>query len=94
MASANKPDVNRPTHAGWMIQVAAAETPEKASELLTRAKSHLQGLPPQVKPFTEKVQKGNETLYRARFAGLEQQTAESACRALKKSGVACFATKN
>jgi D-alanyl-D-alanine carboxypeptidase len=45
-------------------------------------------------PFTEKVQKGAETLYRARFAGLAEDEAEAACKSLKRSGFACFATKN
>ena len=45
-------------------------------------------------PFTEKVQKGDTTLYRARFAGLDTSSAEAACKDLKKSGFACFATKN
>ncbi|MGH6830761.1 MAG: SPOR domain-containing protein, partial [Methylocella sp.] len=44
--------------------------------------------------FTEKVQKGSETLYRARFAGLEADSAERACKTLKRSGFSCFATKN
>ena len=71
-----------------------AEDPDKANALLSRAKSQLQGFPPSARAFTEKVQKGNETLYRARFAGLEEQSAQSACKALKKSGFACFTTKN
>ncbi len=85
---------SRPIRSGWMIQIAAAESNEKANMLLDKAKIQLQGLPPQVKAFTEKVQKGNETLYRARFAGLEQQSAEAACKVLKRSGLGCFVTKN
>ena len=40
------------------------------------------------------MQKGSETLWRARFAGLQENAAESACRELKRSGMACFAMKN
>jgi D-alanyl-D-alanine carboxypeptidase len=87
-------ETSRPIRSGWMIQIAAAESNEKANMLLDKAKIQLQGLPPQVKAFTEKVQKGNETLYRARFAGLEQQSAEAACKVLKRSGLGCFVTKN
>ncbi|NBT22051.1 MAG: D-alanyl-D-alanine carboxypeptidase [Methylocystaceae bacterium] len=87
-------ETSRPLRSGWMIQIAAAESNEKANVLLNKAKSELQGLSPQVKAFTEKVQKGNETLYRARFAGLEQQSAEAACKILKRSGLGCFVTKN
>jgi D-alanyl-D-alanine carboxypeptidase len=42
-------------------------------------------------PLTEKVKKGEDVFYRARFAGLDSATAESACRSLKKSGFSCFA---
>jgi D-alanyl-D-alanine carboxypeptidase len=89
-----KADPARPSKPGWMIQIGAAENPEKANALLSRAKGQLQGFPPTARAFTEKVQKGNETLYRARFAGLEEESAQSACKALKKSGFACFTTKN
>ena len=44
--------------------------------------------------FTEKVQRGEATLYRARFAGLEPNQAEAACKSLKRSGFDCFATRN
>jgi D-alanyl-D-alanine carboxypeptidase len=37
------------------------------------------------------VRKGEDTFYRARFAGLDPATAESACRALKRNGFSCFA---
>lgn len=89
-----KVDVARPARPGWMIQVGATEDAGKASQLLSRARSQLQGFPAGARAFTEKVQKGKETLYRARFAGLEEQSAESACKALKRSGFSCFTTKN
>ncbi len=89
-----KAEPARPTKPGWMIQIGAAEDPDKANQMLSRARSQLQGFPPSARAFTEKVQKGKETLYRARFAGLEEQSAESACKALKRSGFACFTTKN
>jgi D-alanyl-D-alanine carboxypeptidase len=37
------------------------------------------------------VRKGEDTFYRARFAGLDPVSAESACRALKRNGFSCFA---
>jgi len=89
-----KSDNARPAHTGWMIQLGATDELGKATELLSRARSSGHAVPPGAKPFTEKVQKGHETLYRARFAGLEEQSAESACRTLKRSGFSCFATKN
>ena len=87
-------DGGRPAHTGWMIQLGATDDAGKATELLTRARSAGHAVPPGAKAFTEKVRKGNETLYRARFAGLEEQSAESACKTLKRSGFSCFATKN
>ena len=81
-------------HSGWMIQIGATDNPGKADELLARAKLQSHNALASARPFTEKVQKGEATLYRARFAGLEPDTAEAACKTLKKSGFACFTTKN
>ncbi len=83
-----------PVHTGWMIQIGATDDIAKANELLARAKSQGHRALSGAQPFTEKVQKGSETLYRARFAGLEEDSAEQACRALKRSGFSCFTTKN
>ncbi|HEY8066285.1 MAG TPA: D-alanyl-D-alanine carboxypeptidase [Methylosinus sp.] len=88
----SKAEQARPIHSGWMIQIGATDDAEKAQQLLSRARA--KGVPATAKAFTEKVQKGRETLYRARFAGLEEKSAETACRALKRSGFSCFATKN
>ncbi len=45
-------------------------------------------------PFTEKVAVKGSTLYRARFSGFnEPDDAEKACKALKKSGFSCFASR-
>jgi len=89
-------DAARPAAAGsgWMIQIGATDDVGKASELLARAKAQAPGSLRSAKSFTEKIQKGSETLYRARFAGLEAETAEAACKSLKRSGFACFTTKN
>jgi D-alanyl-D-alanine carboxypeptidase len=89
-----EPARTAPSHEGWMIQIGATDNIEQANELLSRAKSQSHGTLGGAKPFTEKVQKGQATLYRARFAGLEANSAENACKALKHSGFACFATKN
>ena len=81
-------------HSGWMIQIGATDDMAKANDLLARAKSQSRGTLGAAKPFTETVKKGSETLYRARFAGLEAGSAEEACKVLKRSGFSCFATKN
>lgn len=81
-------------HGAWVIQVGATENAGEAEKLLNRAKSEGRKALRSARPFTEKVKKGSETLYRARFAGLEEDSAESACKTLKRSGFSCFATKN
>jgi D-alanyl-D-alanine carboxypeptidase len=89
-------DVRRPAVArsGWMIQIGATGDISKATELLARAKSEGRKTLITAQAFTEKVQKGSETLYRARFAGLEADSAALACKTLRRSGFSCFATKN
>ena len=62
--------------------------PPRPTTLLSRARAH-EPLEARRRPspFTEKVGKGNGTLYRARFAGLDSASAESACRSLKRERV-------
>jgi D-alanyl-D-alanine carboxypeptidase len=78
---------------GWVIQIGATDDAEKASDLLNRAKSKNAALA-SAHPFTEKVQKGDSTLFRARFAGLDSNAAEQACKSLKRSGFSCFAARD
>ena len=77
-----------------MIQIGATDDAGKAAALLAKAKSQKRRCWPRRNPFTEMVRKGGETLYRARFAGLEESKAEAACKALKTSGFSCFASRN
>jgi D-alanyl-D-alanine carboxypeptidase len=81
----------RTAHEGWVIQIGATDDAGKANDLLIRAKAQNRSLA-SAKPFTEKVEKGDGTFYRARFAGLDSSSAESACKTLKRSGFSCFAT--
>ncbi len=87
---------SRETHArsGWMIQVGAFPEESEARQKLSSAKHTASRLLGDAEPFTEAVQKGDRTLYRARFAGLEKDQAESACKALKRNDIACMAIKN
>ena len=80
-------------NSGTMIQVGATDAAAKANDLLAKARSKAPSLSAAT-PFTEKVQKGSETIYRARFAGLTESRAEAACKSLKRSGLSCFTTKN
>jgi D-alanyl-D-alanine carboxypeptidase len=83
------------THSGWIIQVGALESEAEARLRLDAARGSAKGLLGRADPFTETVSsKGDRTLYRARFAGLDRDTAEQACRALKRSEISCFAVKN
>jgi D-alanyl-D-alanine carboxypeptidase len=81
-------------HSGWIIQIGISDDAAKASDLLARARAQNRGQLAQARPFTEKVAKGGDVFYRARFAGLDSGSAETACRSLKKSGFACFAARD
>jgi D-alanyl-D-alanine carboxypeptidase len=75
---------------GWMIQIGAPDNLAKANALLSRARERNLSMLAAAKPVTEKVRKGDATLYRARFAGLDSASAEAACRSLKRTGFSCF----
>ena len=79
----------------WVIQLAAEGDERQARAVLDDARSRSGRLLAKSAPFTEKVSRGGSTLYRARFSGFsEADSAQEACRALKKSGFACFATRS
>jgi D-alanyl-D-alanine carboxypeptidase len=88
-ASAQDEDTD-PSERGWMIQIGAPENLAKANALLARAQERNRSTLASAKPLTEKVRKGDLTLYRARFAVLDSASAESACRSLKRTGFSCF----
>jgi D-alanyl-D-alanine carboxypeptidase len=75
---------------GWMIQIGAPDDLAKANALLIRARERNPSTLASAKPLTEKVRKGDATLYRARFAVLDSASAEAACRSLKRNGFSCF----
>jgi D-alanyl-D-alanine carboxypeptidase len=84
----------RPVKDGWKVQIGATDAADKASDMLNRAKAENRGALALAKPFTERVQKGESTLYRARFAVVDASAAETACRSLKRTGFSCFATRD
>lgn len=92
---AAKPEAGRPALArkGIMIQIGATDEAAKAQELIARARARLASLA-SAQPFTEKVTKGRDTLWRARFALSTESQAEAACKSLKRSGFSCFTTRN
>ncbi|MFC3692977.1 SPOR domain-containing protein [Chenggangzhangella methanolivorans] len=84
----------QPVRKGWMIQIGATTEPSQAQALLSDAKTKGGRALNAAEPFTETFTKGATTYYRARFAGLNEQSADAACKALKRSSVSCFAIKN
>ncbi|MPZ40893.1 MAG: peptidase M15 [Rhizobiales bacterium] len=82
------------TGPGWIIQVGAYPDASEAHQRLATVKSKASRLLASASPFTETVQKGETTLYRARFAGLEREQAEAACKYLKRNDVDCLAMRN
>jgi D-alanyl-D-alanine carboxypeptidase len=91
---AKSEDPRPATRDGWKIQIAATDDADKANDMLSRARAENHASLALAKPFTEKVQRGDATLYRARFAVLDETTAETACRSLKRTGFSCFATRD
>ena len=94
VAAARTPAKAEPVAAprtGWIIQLAATDNEPKALAILSEARAKNRSVLGSAESFTEKVQKGSATLYRARFAGFRDQEADAACKALKRTGYACFA---
>jgi D-alanyl-D-alanine carboxypeptidase len=79
---------------GWLIQIGAYEAEDEARQHLSEAKLKIPSMLAAADPFTERVQKGDKALYRARFAGFDKAMAEAACKQLKRSDFACMTVKN
>ena len=76
---------------GYVIQLGASDDEKKARTILDNAKSRNKTTLADASAFTEKVQKGDATLFRARFGGFDDnKDANAACGALKKTGFSCF----
>jgi D-alanyl-D-alanine carboxypeptidase len=83
-----------PPRPGWMIQIAASPDRLQAEQLLERAVGAVKSADRDAEPYTEPVQKDGVTLYRARFAGLNERSAAQACKAVKRASMSCFTLKN
>ena len=78
----------------WMIQVGAFDDEKEAKLRLAAAQEKAKAALGRADPFTERVTKGDKSLYRARFAGLDKAQAENACKHLKHSEIPCVLVKN
>ncbi|MGB9044047.1 MAG: SPOR domain-containing protein, partial [Pseudolabrys sp.] len=79
---------------GWIIQVGALPDEKEAKQRLETAQSKARNLLGKADSFTERVEKGDKVLFRARFAGLEKDQAEAVCKHLKRTEIPCILVKN
>jgi D-alanyl-D-alanine carboxypeptidase len=80
---------------GWIVQVGALESESEAKQRIDLARAKATALLSKADPFTETtVSKDNRTLYRARFAGLDRDSAEAVCRTLKRADISCMTVRN
>ena len=96
MAAPVTTESTRPAHprGPWIIQVGAFPKEAEAKDRLREAQALARSLLAKADPFTERVIKGNQELYRARFAGFNQDAAEAACKYFKRNDIACMAIRN
>jgi len=93
--SASPPTKPETTHTGWIVQVGALDSEGEARQRIEAARSQAHGLLNRADSFTEQVvAKGDRTLFRARFAGLDHDQAEAVCRTLKRNEVSCITVHN
>jgi D-alanyl-D-alanine carboxypeptidase len=79
---------------GWLIQVGAYHGEQEAKQRLSAAQNKASKILTGADPFTETIDKGGTTYYRARFAGLDKDKAEAACKYLKRNDFDCVTLKN
>jgi hypothetical protein len=75
---------------GYIIQLGAFPEEEKAKERISEAQTIGKTLLAHADPFTEKVIKGRQELYRARFAGFDRDAAAAACSYFKRNDIDCI----
>jgi D-alanyl-D-alanine carboxypeptidase len=90
-----KPAAPAVVRTGWIVQVGALESESEAKQRIDLARTKASNLLSKADPFTEPVvSKDNRTLFRARFAGLNRDSAEAVCRTLKRADISCMAVRN
>ncbi len=94
-SDAAKPAAPAVVRTGWIVQVGALESESEAKQRIDLARSKASSLLGKADPFTETiVSKDNKTLYRARFAGLDRDSAEAVCKTLKRADISCMTVRN
>ncbi len=80
----------------WVIQLGAMDDETKARSMLSEARAKVGGSLSKAAPYTVKVEHGGTTLFPAPASSgfAEQDSAQEACTALKRSGFSCFATRS
>ena len=80
----------KPQHrGGWMIQVGAYPAEQAAKQRLTAVQSKASKMLAGAEAFADSIEMGGMTYYRSRFAGLDKEQAEAACKYLKRNDVEC-----
>src|SRR3954471_14320187 len=94
-SDAVKPAAPVVVRTGWIVQVGALESESEAKQRIDLARTKASSLLSKADPFTETiVSKDNKTLYRARFAGLDRDSAEAVCKTLKRADISCMTVRN
>lgn len=77
---------------GWAVQIASSPSDAEARTILDKAAKQVPQVLADASAFTVPFEKGGVTYFRARFAGFDSKDAAwSACSALKKKKIACYA---
>jgi D-alanyl-D-alanine carboxypeptidase len=84
---------NAPVNGAFAIQVGAYATAAEAEKVLVLTLERAAGLLGDASPVTAPVQSGSRQLYRARFAGFDQQAAANTCNALRRRQIDCFVAR-
>jgi len=88
----NTASINPPS--GWAVQVASSPSEVEARAFLARTNKIASSILADASGFTMPFNKDGVTYYRARYAGFDTKNAAwSACNALKKKKLDCYAVK-
>ena len=93
-STAPAPQPKPQLRSGWIIQVGAYTAEQEAKQRLSAVQGKASHVLGKADPFTESVLKDGTTYYRARFAGLDKDQAEAACKYLKRNDVDCLTVRN